>query len=178
MIRSLLLAASCAVALSACATTEADMQADAAAASGDMTPSQRGAYVEMAAASDLFEIQSSQLAVQRATRPEVKEFARMLIQHHQQTTAQLTAAATAAGTPPTPDLMPMQAQMMSELRNASGGDFDGVYMRQQVPAHEMALALHSNYASSGDTEALRAVASAAVPIVQQHLDRARQLQGG
>jgi putative membrane protein len=72
----------------------------------------------------------------------------------------------------------MQQQMMEELRSASGSDFDQVYLRQQVPAHEMALALHSNYSRNGDTPALRAVASAAVPVVQQHLDQARRLRGG
>lgn len=177
MSRSLILAAAGALALAACASTEADMAADNAAAAGDMTPTQRGAYVEMAAASDLFEIQSSQLALSRAQRPEVRQFAQMLIDHHRQTTAQLTAAATAAGTPPTPDLMPMQQQMMDELRGASGAGFDAVYLRQQVPAHEMALALHENYARNGDTAALRGTAAAAVPIIRQHLDRARQLRG-
>jgi putative membrane protein len=100
----------------------------------------------------------------------------MLVDHHSQTTAQLTAAATAAGVMPTPDLMPMQARMMTELRAASGSSFDQVFIRQQVMAHEMALALHSNYASSGDTPALRAVASAATPIVRQHLEQARGMR--
>src|SRR3712207_8417473 len=54
--------------------------------SGEMTPTERGAYVRMAAASDLFEIQSSQLALQNAQRPEVRQFAQMLITHHTQTT--------------------------------------------------------------------------------------------
>jgi putative membrane protein len=65
--------------------------------------------------------------------------------------------------------------MMAELRAASGADFDRVFIRQQVQAHEMALALHSNYAANGDTPALRAVASAAVPVVRQHLDQARRM---
>jgi putative membrane protein len=149
------------------------MQADAAMAAGDMTPTQRGAYVEMAAASDLFEIQSGRMAAERGQSAAVRQFGSMLVQHHTQTTAQLTAAATAAGTMPTPDLMPMQAQMMAELRAASNANFDRVFVRQQVQAHEMALALHSNYASSGDTPALRAVASAAVPVVRGHLEQAR-----
>jgi putative membrane protein len=173
MSRSFLLSAAASLALAACATN-ADMAADTPAATRDLTPTQRGAYVEMAAASDLYEIQSSQLASSRAQNPAIREFAQMLIEHHTMTTQQLTAAATAAGTPPTPDLMPMQEQMIAELQNARG-NFDQVYMRQQVQAHEMALALHSNYARNGDTPALRAVASAAAPIIQQHLDRARQL---
>ncbi|HEY7810457.1 MAG TPA: DUF4142 domain-containing protein [Allosphingosinicella sp.] len=176
MFKPLLLSAAAALALSACASTQADMQADAAMAAGDMTPTQRGAYVEMAAASDLFEIQTGRMAAERGGSAAVRQFGQMLVQHHTQTTAQLTAAATAAGTMPTPDLMPMQERMVAELRAASGASFDQVFLRQQVTAHEMALALHSNYASSGDTPALRAVASAAVPIVRQHLEQARTMR--
>jgi putative membrane protein len=142
---------------------------------GDMTPNGRTAYVQMAAASDLFEIQSSNLARTRAQSPEVRQFAEMLVAHHTQMTAQLMAAASAAGVPVVPTLMPMQVRMMTQLQSASGAGFDRVYMTQQVQAHEMALALHGNYARNGDTVALRTVASAATPIVQQHLDRARQL---
>jgi putative membrane protein len=58
-------------------------------------------YVAKAAASDLFEIQSSQIALQKAQNPNVRQFAQMLITHHTGTTQTLTAAARAAGlTPP------------------------------------------------------------------------------
>jgi putative membrane protein len=177
MTRSLLFAAAATLSLTlgACAANEA---ATEAAASGDMTPTARDAYVGMAAASDMFEIQSSQLARTRAQSPAVRDFAQMMIDHHTQTTAQLTAAARSAGvTPPMPALLPMQARMMSDLQAASAADFDRVYTGQQVQAHEMALALHGNYARNGDTAALRTVANATTPIIQQHLDRARQLAG-
>jgi putative membrane protein len=174
MFRALLIASAASLALAACAT-DSDMAAGTAAA-GDMTPEQRDAYVQMAAASDLFEIQSSQLATTRAQNPEVRAFAQMLIEHHTATTRQLTAAAAAAGSPPNPTLMPMQAEMIAQLQGANGAEFDRLYLRQQVPAHEMALALHQNYARNGDTASLRTVAAAAVPIVRQHLERARALR--
>jgi putative membrane protein len=129
----------------------------------------------MAAASDLFEIQSSQIAQTKAQRADVREFAQMMITHHTQTTAALTAAAQASGVTPRAELMPMQATMIQELQQAPAGTFDQLYMRQQVAAHQMALALHQNYAARGDTPALRTVAGTAVPIVQQHLTRAQQL---
>jgi putative membrane protein len=100
----------------------------------------------------------------------------MLITHHTQTTAALTAAAAASGlNQPAPVLMPMQRQMIDALQGASVGSFDQLYFRQQVPAHEMALALHQNYASNGDAAPLRAAATSAVPVVQQHLTQARKL---
>jgi putative membrane protein len=167
--------------LAACANRGMDMGAGASADAAmamptDMTPEERTAYVRMAAASDLFEIQSSQLALQRAQTPAVKQYAQMLLTHHTQTTQQLMAAAAAAGLPPiTPQLMPMQVAMLERLQRESGSDFDRVFIREQVPAHEMALALHDNYAMSGDTPALRQVAATARPLVEQHLMQARQM---
>lgn len=172
-------AAAAMVLLPGCAATDsgsASASASAAGSAGDLTPEDRGAYVMMAGASDLYEIQSSQLALSRAQRPEVRQFAQMLITHHTQTTQQVTAAARAAGlTPPPPRLMPMHAQMIASLDAASGASFDSAYLSQQIPAHEQALALHSNYAQNGDTPALRTAAAAAVPIVQSHLDQTRRL---
>lgn len=169
-----LAAAAAALSLGACSMM-GDPAVDAAA-TADMTPEDRTAFVMMAGASDLFEIQSSQLAQTKAQRPEVRQFAQMLIQHHTQTTQQVTAAARAAGmNPPPPALNSMQAQMIAELQQASAANFDAVYLRQQVPAHEQALALHSNYSKNGDTPSLRTAAAGAVPIVTQHLAEARRL---
>ncbi len=177
MARQLLAAAAAAALLAGCSSMGADGTATTAAgAPADMTPSTRDAYVQMAAASDLFEIQSSQLALTRAKNPAVRDFARMLVEHHTNTSNQLMSAAQASGMGTvTPQLMPMQQQMMTRLQAASEAQFDRVYMRQQVPAHEMALALHSNYAQNGDTPALKVVAAGAVPIVTQHLTQARTL---
>jgi putative membrane protein len=145
---------------------------------GDMTPEDRMGYVQMAAASDMFEIQSSQMALTRAQNPAVRQYAQMLITHHTQTSQQLMAAAQASGmSPPAPMQIPLVQRMLGQLQSASGANFDRVYLTQQVPAHEMALALHRNYAQRGDTPALRTVAAAAVPLVQQHLDEARRMRG-
>src|SRR5690349_8289734 len=99
--------------LTACATTGMP-------SGGDMTPNNRTSYVVMASASDLFEIQSSQIALSKAQRPETRQFAQMLITHHTRTSAGLTAAAAASGlNPPAPTLMPMQRQMINALQGAS-----------------------------------------------------------
>ena len=147
----------------------------AAGMSGDMTPENRTAYVEMAASSDMYEIQSSQMASSRAQNPAMRSFAQMMITDHTNTSQQLMAAASAAGLPPmTPRLLPMHADMLARLQARSGADFDREYGRQQLMAHQQALALHSNYSARGDTPALRVVAGAAVPIVTRHLEMVRQ----
>jgi len=173
--RATLIAATAAAALSL-SGCQSMMGEPGAMAMGDMTPEMAMPYVMMAGASDLFEIESSRLALQRAQRPETRQYAQMLIQHHMQTSAQVMAAARASGlNPPPPRLMPMQQRMMAELSRASAANFDRVYLRQQVPAHQMALALHRNYAANGDRPPLRNVAATAVPIVTQHLQQAQMM---
>lgn len=167
------LAALASLALAACASGGAAPDS----AARDATPTARDAYVQAAALSDQYEIQSSQLARSRAQRPEVRDFAQMMIDHHTQSTEQLWAAARASGMVRTHVWMlpPEGVKMMDALNKAYGADFDRLYMRQQVQAHEAALALHGGYATGGDAAALRAVAAAAVPVVTQHLERARAL---
>jgi putative membrane protein len=132
-------------------------------------------YLQMAASSDQFEIQSGQLASQMSQNPYVRAFGNMLVAHHTHTTTQLTAAAQAAGVPtPPPAMMPNHQAMLEQLR-ASGVNFDVAFKQVQIAAHQEALALHQNYANGGDVPALRNVAAAAVPIIQQHLAAAQAL---
>ncbi|WP_205481137.1 DUF4142 domain-containing protein [Sphingomonas arenae] len=167
-------------ALSACATNE-DMAATepmapaAAAAVDPNSPLAAPNYMAMAASGDQFEIQSSQMALQMSQNPAVQSFARLMIAHHQAMSANLMSAAQSAGlTPPPPTLMPQHQQMLQQLQ-AAGPNFDQAYKDAQIMSHQESLNLHQGYANGGDVPALRNVASAAVPIVQQHLTTAQNL---
>lgn len=166
----ILAAAAAFMAVSGCASTPYDN-----VAVGDMTPEDARTYAEMAAASDMFELESSRLALTRAQDPALRQFAQMMIDDHSRTSQQLMAAARTADISLTPSLMPMQRQMLDELQQANGQTFDRLYRTQQIQAHEMAVALHGNYARSGNNPALRGVAAAATPIVTQHLARIRTI---
>ena len=174
---ALTLLASCA--LAACTTNTAPVDAGppAVVAGDPSNPLSAAGYSAMAASSDQFEIQSSQLALQASQNPAVQSFARLMIAHHQATTANLTAAAQSAGLPPPPPvLMPREQALLDQVRAAgSGPAFDQAYKTAQIAGHESALQLHSGYANGGDVPALRQVAASAVPIVQQHLTTAQNL---
>ena len=175
---AILLAAT--TALAACATNEdmaaTEPMAPAAAAPVDPnSPLAAPNYMAMAASGDQFEIQSSQMALQMSQNPAVQSFARLMIAHHQAMSANLMSAAQSAGlTPPPPTLMPQHQQMLQQLQ-AAGPNFDQAYKDAQIMAHQQSLELHQGYANGGDVPALRSVASAAVPIVQQHLASAQNL---
>ena len=134
-------------------------------------------YVMAAGKSDLYEINSSQVALEKSQNPRVRSFAAMLIKHHQKTTVATMKAAQRAGlTPMPPALDPGAVASIAELQTAAPADFDRLYLGQQIPAHQAALDLHRSYAADGDRSPLRTSARAATPIVKQHLTAATKLQ--
>ncbi|WP_158702948.1 DUF4142 domain-containing protein [Allosphingosinicella vermicomposti] len=137
-------------------------------------------YAAMAAASDMYEIESSKLAAEKAQNADVKAFAQMLVTEHEKATADLKTAAGRAepAITVTPALNAEQTANMEALRaTASGADFDRVYMQQQVQAHEKALGMLQGYGASGDVPALKDHASKTAPVVEKHMTRARELAG-
>lgn len=132
-------------------------------------------YVKAAGMSDLYEITSSKLALQKSKNDDVRRFAQMMIDHHTQTTAATVRAARQDGLSPTPPKLGAAQASITELRRAAAGDFDRLYVGQQLPAHQAALDLHRSFAANGDKPALKTSAQSAVPIVQQHIDMLQQM---
>jgi len=133
-----------------------------------MSPRAAPAFVAMAASSDLYEIESSRMALQRTRVPMLRMHAEMMIRDHTNTTAQLKAAAASAGLGVPAQMLPMHSAMLNQLSRSA--NFDATYRTQQVTSHRQALALHDNYLRRGDVPQLRGVAAAAVPVVRGHLD--------
>jgi putative membrane protein len=167
-----------AAALSACAENGGEPSSSMTAASGPpaaagaASPVIATAYVAEAGRSDMYEIQSSKLALSSAASAPVKDFANMMLADHAKSTQMVMAAATQAGMapPPTPPVLDARREaLLDQLRSATGADFDRIYKHQQLLAHREALALHQGYAASGDSAPLRGAAAQIVPVVQQHL---------
>ncbi|HEX8413893.1 MAG TPA: DUF4142 domain-containing protein [Sphingomicrobium sp.] len=173
--KSVFAAAMVAAALVAgCAPTSQDMGPPIASAD-PMSPLSAPGYMSMAASSDMFEIESSRIALQRSQNPAVRNFAQMMIDHHTRTTSDLMATAQRANLPPPPPTMlPPQRDALERVR-AAGPDFDSTYKREQIVGHQMALDLHRNYVAQGDLPPFRELASRTVPIIEEHLGRAQSL---
>lgn len=164
---------------------------DATSTAGSMSATEAGAaplsgtssanYAAWAADSDMFEIQSSQLALTKASSDGVKQFAREMIADHRTTTKALLAALpkTSPKVPKPPmKLSEANQAKIAQLKAASGTSFDSLYMQQQMMAHQQAWALHKGYATDGTDPALRQVAVAAVPIIEKHLQHVKTMPGG
>ena len=137
------------------------------------------AYLAAAAESDLFEITTSRLALQRTQNSEVRGYANGLIHHHTLTTNMALAAARKAGLPPPPPVMLSEPKLalVRQLEGQVGFAFDRAYMDGQLPSHAQALELHSRYSRMGGEPRLRRSAARTIPVVLDHLAEARRIQG-
>lgn len=149
------------------------------AAAGTALPLTGQAYVDAAAAGDQFEIQSSRIAQSKGLTGEWRTFAEQMVKDHTQSSTMLKQA---VGEVPnvkldnTPKLTPEQQTQLTELQETPADRFQAVYARQQLAAHEKALAIHTTYSASGDAQPLMQFAEKAVPVVSGHLDHLRRMQ--
>ena len=167
-----------ALALAACSQSDdADTTAEDAAATASATPAAPAPqdFVNTVAASDMFEIEAAKLAQEQGTSDKIKAFAAMMIKDHTASSDKLKqAAATIDGVTVAPALTTKQQMDLDTLKDA-GDQFDALYAQRQVAAHNEALTLLQGYADNGTENALKTFASDAVPVVQHHLDEAKQL---
>ena len=134
-------------------------------------------FARKMAISDLFEIESSNLALDRSNNNEVKAFARTIAQNHAQSTAKLKDAyMKSAISDPLPNKLDQEhAQEMARLRGLPDAEFDYAYMLAQVEDHQQAINLLQTYSLKGDNPLLRMFATEALPTVQMHLGDAQRL---
>jgi len=129
-------------------------------------------FAQMAAMSDMFEIESSNIALKKVRSGPVREFAQMMIADHTKSTEALKSAVAASGMsldmPASLDAT--RQSQIAVLNRLEGQDFEREYMNQQMAAHRQALDLLKSYAGNGDTAELRQFAQSTIPAVQKQHD--------
>lgn len=154
--------------------TDNEAMANAAAPS----PLTAQGFVNAAAASDKFEIESSKLAATSASSAAVKKFAAQMISAHTASTAKLKSTLAGMSPPITPDdtLSADQQAKLDSLKGLNGTAFDSAYASAQVEAHQKALDALNSYAASGDNPTLKTFATGLIPTVTAHLNMAKGLK--
>jgi putative membrane protein len=125
-------------------------------------------FLIMASIGNLQEAGSGKLAVQKATRADVKSFGQMMVTDHSEAEQKLLQLARSRGyelpaaatdTPP-PDL---------NLSKASGDDFDRMYVHAMVSGHRSTVMMFQNYAITGKDPVVKAFAQQMLPTLKAHL---------
>ena len=134
-----------------------------------------GLFLQAATGSNLFEIQSSQLALTKSNTAAIRAFAQQMITDH--TTAQNQVNTLAASrNVPLPRVLPPELQLkITTLNTLSGAAFDAAYAREQVLGHQLSISLHQNEQTAGRDPAVVAYAAEKLPVITAHLQEAQAL---
>ena len=133
-------------------------------------------FVTQAVISDMFENQSSKLALEKSDE-KTKAFAQKMIDDHKKTSDELKSVVQTGDmklTLPT-DLDSSHQSKLDKLKSLSGEDFTKQYHDDQVTAHKNATDLYKRYAEGGDNAALKAFAIKTKPHLDEHLKMAQDL---
>lgn len=136
----------------------------------------RTTFVNMATSSNLLEIQSSEIALQRAKSEDVKAFANQMIQDHTKATEEMTALLQKKNIAAPKELDPKHKQMLQELTD-NKTNFDAAYVAMQQAAHQEAVGLFTSYSANPDDPDLGAFAQKTLPTIQMHLEHVTKLNG-
>jgi putative membrane protein len=113
--------------------------------------------VNKVAISDMFEIESSQLAVSKEPDRDTKPFAERMVADHQKTSSELKSLVDGGKVEVTlPRALDSEHQeMLDELKGKSGKDFDQSYDQTQVKAYQDAVVLFEAYSRAADDAELK-----------------------
>ena len=143
-------------------------------AHADLTNADRS-FLERAASGGLAEVQTAQLAQQRSSSPQVKQFANRIITDHTQANTELLQIAQDQNITLPEQPSSKDASTYRRLIGLNGTAFDQAYAQAEVGDHQQDIALFRKEAQSGQDAALKSFAQKTLPILIQHLQLAQSL---
>jgi putative membrane protein len=124
---------------------------------------------------------SGAVALKKATRPDVKNFAKLMMSEHHALRAQGQALAKQLGVEPkAPEKDPLAPYAASEAKQLQstpkGAEFDRTYIDNEVSVHQAVLDFANQARVTTQTAQLRDLIQKAVPVIQKHLEQAQSIQ--
>lgn len=132
-------------------------------------------FTALAASGNLFEIESSQNALDRVQSADVQEFAQMMVEDHQGALSRLEQAAAEEGWEMPAQMGDVHRQTFETLSGENADNFEAAYVRAQLQAHEEAVSLYQRFVADANAGPLRTFAQDTLPVLQQHQERIRQI---
>jgi putative membrane protein len=146
-------------------------------------------WVEDSMEAGSFEVELGKLAQQKASSPEVRQFAEMMVRDHTKAGEELKQVAQQHSIVPEPEADDAHRDLIEELSQKSGAEFDHAYMEAMVDSHQNVVDHLRSRADAGDRtlgtsgnqeeaaeEALSAWATKTLPTARHHLDEARRIE--
>ena len=134
-------------------------------------------FARQAASTGMLEVELGSYAAANAVSLEVQRFGSTMVEEHGKANQELAQLAQQVGISLPATMNAEHRAEATKLMGLKGADFDAAYVKAMVDGHQKAASAFSAQADQKRTEIDRWAAST-LPVIEQHLDHARQLQNG
>jgi predicted outer membrane protein len=158
----------------------------------DFPPGNTRDFISAMTIAGMTEIQLGNLAITRASHPDVKAFGQLMVKDHSMANTELRSIAMQLNVTQPTELDQKHRDLFDRLTNVGPTEFDREYTKAMIEGHqEVAKLLRSRTGPAGgaaagatavgtsgtvDVDPLTRWARQVLPTVEQHLERAQQLQ--
>jgi putative membrane protein len=133
-------------------------------------------FVVDVARSGQVEVQMGQLASQKGESQAVKDFGQRMVTDHTKANNELKQLISQKGATVPAELSHHEQSSVDRLQNQSGRDFDKVYAKDMAKDHKKDVKEFEKAAKDIKDSDLRAWAQKTLPVLQQHLKMAEQME--
>jgi putative membrane protein len=153
-----------------------DPPAKQAAAPAMATPS-TSTFVTNTGVANLFEIESSKVALSKTKNDKIKAFANLMVTDHTQAGTKFKQAVSDAKLTASADKLDAKHQaLLDDLKKQDGTAFDAAYVKAQTDGHVETVAMFEAYAKGGDNARMKQFATEMLPTLKAHLDQVSKLK--
>ena len=157
-------------------TSNSAMVAGNSSASSGSASAADKRFVQEAMEGDMSEIQLGQLAQQKATSDQVKQFGQKLVDDHTKLDEQIKPIAEQMGVTPPTDLSAKHKAVKNRLEGLSGAQFDKEFVKYMVSDHREDDQKFKKEESSAKDPALKNAVTQGEPVIAEHLRMAESMQ--
>jgi len=122
------------------------------------------------------EVEFGNVAAKKATDPEVKKFAQMMVADHTKANADLKALAAKKNVTLPTELDSSHKSTLDSYNSETGADFDKDYVNDMVDDHEKDVAEFEKQSQNSTDADVKAFATKTLPTLKKHLDAIKAIK--
>jgi len=133
-------------------------------------------FILAAAQGGMTEVKLGEMAAEKGTRADVKEFGQLMVKDHSAINGDLKALAAQKGVSLPDNLDEKHQRMIDKMAALSGSAFDEAYIADMVKGHKMdAKEFKAESAATTDAD-IKSFVDKSLPVVQRHLAQIKAIK--
>jgi len=132
-------------------------------------------FMMKAAQGGLAEVELGRIAAQKATDPQVKQFAQRMVDDHGKANDKLKQVASSKNVTLPTDMPSDAKREEAKLNKLSGAQFNKEYMKNMLADHKKDVSLFRSTAKSAKNADVKQFASETLPTIEEHLQMAQTI---